>query len=154
MSGLLKCLSAIIPAKQAQSSILPASVRQCMVNRRAQTLNKLPEIKGYDQSGTTDRSMLPTRCPARIHRDSLSTASLLRNTLSSIRVIVTSSSEGLFPLPKVSAGNIKAEQIEHTYSPTRFVFAWRHGWDLGMYHDCTFKRSLWGGFNHFCWDMG
>ena len=88
-SGLLKCRSATIPARHAQSNIFPASARKCNVRRMCHTYHTQSQYFALSQR--TRR----TRCPARIHKDSLSTASLLLMTLSSILVIVTSSSDGL-----------------------------------------------------------
>lgn len=154
-SGLLKCLSATMPAKQAQSSMLPASARQCIVNLSAQTLRvrRSPTVILYSRW----IARLFTRSPARIHNDSLSTASLRRKTLSSIRVIVTSSSEGLFPKQKnnrkMSVKKRRNYSREHTYLPTDFIFAWCHGRDLWMDWDCTFERSFRSGFDYFCGDI-
>ncbi|KIL63718.1 hypothetical protein M378DRAFT_655843 [Amanita muscaria Koide BX008] len=80
-SGHLKCLKATIPARHAQSSIFPASAPKCSVNLRCQTYR------------ITHPGYMRTLCPARMQSDSLSTASLRRNTLFNIPVIVTSSSD-------------------------------------------------------------
>lgn len=67
-----------------------------------------------------------TRCPAKTHKDSLSTASLRRRTLSSMRVIVTSSSDGLQICQTYM--NIRDPGREmRTYLPTWFIVARRHG---------------------------
>ena len=108
-----------MPAKQVQSSRLPASARQCIVNLSAQTLR----VKSSSTIRLCSRwiERLFTRSPARIHSDSLSTASLRRKTLSSIRAIVTSSSDGLFPKRKMSVKKyeIKVDNA-HTYRPTSY----------------------------------
>lgn len=99
-----------------------------------------------------------TRCPAKIHSDSLSTASLLRSTLSSIRVIATSSSDILARVkpPAMQVASKQGDTSEEgglAHLPTKFVFARRHGRDLGMYTDDAFQRPLWRRFCHFGVDV-
>lgn len=62
-----------------------------------------------------------TLCPARMQSDSLSIASLRLSTLSSIRVIVISSSEGL------KKHQIRLEvDYKDTHLPAKFVLAGGH----------------------------
>jgi len=67
------------------------------VSRIRQEVNREPQIPYLPlfQSCEEHDTGCPTRCPDCMHNDSLSTTSLRRIILSSIRVIVTSSSEGL-----------------------------------------------------------
>ena len=68
------------------------------VSRIRQEVNREPQIpylKPFQSCEEHDAGCCPTRCPDCMHNDSLSTTSLRRIILSSIRVIATSSSDGL-----------------------------------------------------------
>ena len=91
-----------------------------------------------------------TRCPAKMHNDSLSTASLRFNTLSSIRVIVTSSSDGL----ECALDMTWIHRVKSTYLPAGFVLARCHGWDLWVYCDYPFVRPFGRRFDHLSFNLG
>lgn len=78
-----------MPARHAQSSMLPPSDRKWNVSLRCQTLKR----NGAQYLATYEHAL--TRWPARTHSDSLSIVSLRRRILSSMRVISTSCSLGL-----------------------------------------------------------
>jgi len=116
-SGLLKCFNATRLARHAQSRRFPESARQCTVRRRCHTYRK----KRLGICNVYGDLCKRTLCPAKMHRDSLSTVSLLLITLSSIRVIVTSSSEGLLTgNTKGFKSNSNLEMNAHTYRPSSY----------------------------------
>ena len=86
-----------------------------------------------------------TLCPARTHRDSLSTTSLLRRTLSSMRVIVTSSSDGLGR--HLRKRNTQCRR-RYTYLPARFVLARGHGRQFRVDADDPFERAFGRRLHH------
>lgn len=91
-----------------------------------------------------------TRCPASTQSDSLSTTSLRRRTLSSMRVMVTSSSDGL---RAPTRERHRLARRRHTYPPSGFVVARRHGRDLGVDGDDPLEGALRRGLHHFCVDL-
>ena len=112
-SGRRKCLSATIAAKHAQSSIFPESARKWIVSRKFHTYARFSPVRD-----TAWTSTCPTRCPDCMHNDSLSTTSLRRMILSNMRVIITSSSEGLW-LQKASDW-IDPFSTKDTYRPCSY----------------------------------
>lgn len=107
ISGFLKCLRAVMPAKAAQSNRFPASARKWRVRRSCQTYVPTNKSVSFDHARheyeeryamnvAPSEVTRPTFSPARIHSASLSTASVLLMLFSSNRVMSTSSSLALW----------------------------------------------------------